>query len=108
MPCNFTHCSNPSIIHARTRYSKKVMSKKLKKAGLKIDKLSYFNTFLFPIVYLARKFHNMIKSKPSLDLKKNNVVTNTALYSLLKIESKLLKFMDFPFGVSVIAIAKKE
>ncbi len=95
------------VVHARTRYSKKGMQLKLKKAGMKIEKLSYFNTFLFPIIFTVRKFNSLMNIKQKMDIKKMNKLANTLLYLILKTESYLLKNMNFPWGVSILVIARK-
>ena len=93
---------------ARERYSKKELTKKLEKANFKVQKITYYNTFLFPIVYLSRKISNLNKNKvPKSDIEETNPLLNSILFAILKIEARLIRFISFPFGVSIFCIAKK-
>ena len=94
---------------ARERYNKEELKKKLEKAGFKIEKMSYYNFFLFPLVLIVRNLDNIInKNKPARsNIQETNPLFNAILISIFKIESKLLNFIKFPFGVSIFCIAKK-
>tara|TARA_Y100000310_G_C20663037_1_gene805853 strand:- start:1236 stop:1967 length:732 start_codon:yes stop_codon:yes gene_type:complete len=94
-------------VHARTRYSKKELKQKLIKSGFKIEKISYFNFFLFPLVFFVRRINNITHRKPSTDIGKTIEPLNTLLYSIFVLESYLLKVINFPFGVSIFVVAKK-
>ncbi len=98
------------MVEARERYSKKEMKKKVESAGLMIRKLSYFNFFLFPIVYTTRKLDNAINKgkRPKSNVEKTNIFFNFVLKNILYTESFLLKFVDFPFGVSIFCAATKK
>lgn len=105
--CKFLFGKHDIASHARTRYSAKEIRQKLKSAGFKIEKLTYYNFFLFPLVFLIRKSSLLFNSKKSTDLKKENLVINTLLKFIISIERILLKWINFPFGVSLFCIAKK-
>ena len=95
--------------HARERYTLATLSSRMKTAGFKILKMSYFNTILYPLVFIVRKLDNMSnKNKPvKSNIKKTNPILNSILYLILAFEGFLLKFLNFPFGVSIFVIAKK-
>jgi len=105
--CKFLFGKHDIASHARTRYSSKEIRQKLKSAGFKIEKLTYYNFFLFPLVLLKRKLSILFNSKKSTDLKKENLVINTLLKLIMSIERILLKWINFPFGVSIFCIARK-
>ncbi len=96
--------------HARERYTVSKLGSRLKSAGFKIKKISYFNTLLYPVVFTFRKLDNIFsKDKPvKTNIEKTNEALNKIFYSIFASESKLLEKSNLPFGVSVIAIAKKE
>jgi SAM-dependent methyltransferase len=48
------------------RYSKKELESKLKKAGFKLEEMSYINTLLFPAVFIKRKLEKFSKSSTLL------------------------------------------
>ncbi len=73
---------------------------------------SYFNSILFLPIYLIRMVGNMFKSKKKevaksdFDLVQNKFV-NAIMYRIFLVEKTLLKFLRFPFGVSIMLIYKK-
>lgn len=95
--------------HARERYTIPKLASRLKSAGFKIKKITYFNTVLYPLVFIMRKIDNLLnKDKIAVsNIRTANPLLNFALYSIFAVESKLLKFCDLPFGVSILAIAEK-
>ena len=95
--------------HARERYSKKELKEKLERVGFKIEKISYYNFFLFPIVLLTRKIDNIVNRKKSAksNIEETNKFFNSLLFSLFKLETNLLNLTNFPFGVSIFCIARK-
>ena len=95
--------------HARERYSVPKMSSRLEKAGFEIKKVSYFNTLLYPAIFAYRKLDNILnKDKPAkTNIDKTNPIVNSILYTLLWTESKMLKLVRLPFGVSIFVIGKK-
>lgn len=76
---------------------------------LKIVKKSYFNTFLFlPIatVRLISRVFNLKKRQSDFDL--NNSFLNFIFYWIFRFERFFLAFMNFPFGVSMLLVLKKD
>ena len=95
--------------HARERYTIPKLSLKLKSAGFKIKRLTYFNTLLYPLVFAARKLDNLLsKNKKAVsNIKPTNPLLNFVLYAVFVLESLMLKVFKLPFGVSILAIAEK-
>ena len=92
--------------HHKRRYRRGQIVVKLKKAGFKIERATYFNTFLFlPIAFVrlvVRMFGiNMNSENTSLGF------VNKLLYYIFHLESKLLRVMNFPFGISILAVVQK-
>ena len=94
--------NHDKIVHTRERYTKKKLSKLLHEAGFSIEKITYTNTFLFPFVYGMRK----LKTSGS-DIEEKNSIKGKVLQKILEFEAFLLSWINFPFGVSLIAIARK-
>ncbi len=92
------------------RYTKAKIVNLLKSSGFTIKYSSYFNTLLFPIALLKR-FIDIItqvdkKNEYAIEVVPNFV--NKLFTKIFASESKLMKFMRFPFGLSIIIIAKKD
>ena len=89
------------------RYEKPNIENLLNKK-FQIKKLSYFNFFLFIPLALSifilkfkkKKFIKFAETTPFNFL-------NLILKNIFSIEKYFLRFLNFPFGVSIIAIAKK-
>tara|TARA_Y100000310_G_scaffold231756_1_gene234442 strand:- start:1474 stop:2202 length:729 start_codon:yes stop_codon:yes gene_type:complete len=92
---------------AARRYTKKDLQQKLELAGFEIEKISYFNFFLFPLVFIMRKLSNLLSGAPKTDLKPLPGFINGALYGLLKIETMMVSLISLPFGVSIFCVARK-
>ncbi len=90
------------------RYTKKTLSDLLEKNGMHAERISYWNFSLF-VPFLGFK---LLKSA---GLKKNeypihelNPTVNKIALGVLKLENRLVySGTNFPFGVSVFAVAKK-
>ncbi|HUR11036.1 MAG TPA: methyltransferase domain-containing protein [Flavitalea sp.] len=118
---NFLWSTHDNVNHHFRRYTADRIEKLLKKEGLSVEYLTYFNTFLFiPIASyrLATRRGKKINSPESASQKtiqsdfERPVSKNRFLNRLFEIifsaERKLLKSVKMPFGVSMLVIAHKE
>ncbi|MBA7696770.1 Ubiquinone biosynthesis O-methyltransferase [subsurface metagenome] len=109
---NFLWGAHDEINHHKRRYIGNELKKKVEKAGFAVRKLTYFNTFLFPFVLLARMSQRVTKMvngsyKPRSDLKLHHSGINSVLKTIFVLEEPLLRKYDFPYGVSLLCVAKK-
>ncbi len=82
--------------------------KKLFSSNFKTLKLSYYNFFLFAPIALAIIFFKLINHQfINKTEKKPNSILNYIFYSLFKLEKFILKYFNFPFGISIISVFKK-
>jgi len=92
----------------KKRYEKKDVIGLLKNNGFSIKKCSYWNASLFTPVAIIRLLNKNNNHKEN-DVRPIPSLLNRFFYRLLKIENRLfLKNVFFPFGLSIIVIAKKE
>lgn len=96
-------------VHARTRYTAGELGGKMVASGFNIEKISYTNMSLFPLVLMIRLYKKMFRSKRRArsDLQPLNPVLNKALIALLQVEAVLLQKFGLPFGSSVVCVARK-
>jgi SAM-dependent methyltransferase len=91
----------------KRRYTRKQIVNRLKGMGFEILKSSYFNFFLFfPILvarWMIRLFGLQIESENQI----NSPLINLLLKALFSMEIYALKYVSFPFGVSIFCIARK-
>lgn len=104
----FLWSAHDEVNQHKRRYTAKELASKLAAAGFSIEKLSYFNTLLFPIVYVVRKLNNMLGRDGASDVEMPGGVANFILTKIFGLEKYLLRFMDLPFGVSIVAVARKQ
>ena len=91
----------------KRRYTLSELQTKIKNAGLKIEKISYYNTLLFPIAYLVRKLNNLLGRDGASDIDMPGETVNTILRKIFTSEKSLLRYFNLPFGVSILAVVKK-
>lgn len=104
----FLWSAHDEVNQHKRRYTAKELTSKLKAAGFSIEKLSYFNTLLFPVVYVVRKLNNMLGRDGASDVEMPGDVANFILTKVFGLEKYLLRFMDLPFGVSILAVVRKQ
>jgi len=84
----------------------------VEKTGFAVGKLTYFNTFLFPFILLARMGQRLTRMvngrhKPRSDLKLYPFIINDLLEAIFMLEEGLLRKHNLPYGVSLLCVAKK-
>jgi ubiquinone/menaquinone biosynthesis C-methylase UbiE len=100
-----THDARVSTAH---RYTSKELSEKLAKGGFEIEFMSYANMILFPVASLKRLSERWwVTPQQDSDIALNVGAFSRLLRSCLVLESKLIRFWRLPFGLSVVAMAKK-
>lgn len=92
------------------RYTISSLLKKINKITfVKVLKMSYFNTFLFlPIAFLRiiNRIFGINRKKSDFNI--NNYFLNKFFFYIFNFERKILKYINFPFGVSILFVLKKE
>ncbi len=104
----FLWSSHDILNHHKRRYTLKELENKLKSAGFKIERISYFNSILFLPILLYRVFGRLMNKVRSFDAKMPSPALNHILAGIFQLETFILRFLNLPFGVSIIAIARKK
>ena len=91
----------------KRRYSRQEIVNKLRQEGFEIMKSSYFNFFLFSPIFFARQLIRLFGLKIESENKINSPMINFFLKAIFSFESYVLKYFQFPFGVSIFCIARK-
>lgn len=95
--------------HHKRRYRRDEFRRLLESAGYKIEYISYYNTLLFPLVAAVRLAKKTLKLNDSPDESMPRIpFVNTILCMIFAAERHLLRFITFPFGVSIIALCRKQ
>jgi 2-polyprenyl-3-methyl-5-hydroxy-6-metoxy-1,4-benzoquinol methylase len=110
VPAFMTLWSQHDVVNMHfRRYTKSELVTKLNNKGFQIVKSSYWNCLLFLPLIIVRPLSRLLKKNngsESGNLDKPGAF-NGVLYQLINFENKLLKSINFPFGVSTFCIAKK-
>lgn len=93
--------------HCR-RYDYGMLKDVVIKAGLSVERSTYFNFILLPAIGMVRKIGNLFpRNNLKTDFQFGSGLMNTLLYSILKLESKMLGRINIPVGVSQVVLARK-
>lgn len=95
-------------VHTRQRYTTKLVRRLLSECGFVVEHLSYANMFLFPLAVLKRLGERFFRTaEEDSDLSMHTGLLNGVFESILASEAGLVSRMGLPYGLSVIAVARK-
>jgi SAM-dependent methyltransferase len=96
------------VSHHRRRYGRAHLGGLITDAGLQIQRLTFFNSFLFPPILATRMLMRLF---PPKDLASENQlggpVANAVLGAIFAAEAPLLDRIDLPLGVSLACVARR-
>jgi SAM-dependent methyltransferase len=96
------------VSHHRRRYRLPQLRRVLEQAGFEIERATYANlTFFLPIL-VGRKLMQWTGIKAESENNINVSALNGVLGRMLGAESWCLRFMNLPFGVSGLCVARKK
>jgi SAM-dependent methyltransferase len=95
--------------HAR-RYTKPQISSLLENGGFNPIIFTYYNFFLFPVALLQRYYERITgtEKRPGDFIPHLPPAINKMFYTIFKSEKNLLGRVNFPFGLSILALAQKK
>ena len=105
--CMFLWSEHDVLNEHKRRYTLEELKGKLIDAGFTIEKISYFNTFLFPLISLVRMMNNLLKRKGASEIDLPHPAINYIVEKIFSLENYFLRIMNFPIGVSVLAVVRK-
>ena len=105
---NFLYTERDKVLGHFRRYNSNTLKKKTNKY-FKIIKLSYYNFFLFFLSVVLFVFLKLFKIKSLITSPENtpNFFLNNLFYKIFSSEKFFLKYLNFPFGSSIVYLAKK-
>ena len=95
------------ISHHRIRYTKSQIIERLGKAGYSIERATYANWTFFAPILAGRTLMKLTGIKPESENNVNVSALNGVFGRLFSSERFWLKNFNFPFGVSIVVVAKK-
>ena len=96
------------VSNHRRRYRLSELRRVLERAGFEIERTTYANiTFFLPIL-LIRKLMRLTGIKAATENNINVTALNGVLGKLFGMEGRILKYMNLPFGVSGLCVARRK
>ena len=92
------------VNHHKRRYSKSSLKRLVEGSPLKLDKLGYFNSLLFPLA-VAERLSSKLRGKDDADVKLPPRPLNAALETVFRAERHLVGRLPLPPGLSLFAVA---
>lgn len=96
-----------AVLHHFRRYTKMGLSTVLREAGFEVDRITSFNTLLFPAAALARLAVKATGGNCSPGSSTQLKLLNTTLSRIFVSERTLLRYTNLPFGLSLMAVASR-
>lgn len=78
----------------------------VKEAGFTVKKSSFIFCSVFPLFFLQRMWQTLFKQ--SINIPVFPAFLNSFFYFLISIEAKLLPYINFPWGSSILIVAQKK
>jgi len=101
--------SHDKAVHTRQRYGKQELISKLHAAGLEPEHTSFANCFLYPVALLRRRAESWLGGgKEESEVQGAGALLNALLAIPLMIEARLIPRVALPFGLSLVAVARKK
>ncbi|MGH2593791.1 MAG: class I SAM-dependent methyltransferase [Anaerolineae bacterium] len=105
---NWLRGRHDEAVSIRHRYTGRELKAKLRQAGFEAERISHANMLLFPIAALKRAAERFAPSRQAgSDLTIGAGVLNVPLRWILSLESPFVARAGLPFGLTVVALARK-
>lgn len=95
------------VSNHRIRYTKKQIVERLEKAGFEIERATYANITFFAPILGGRFIMKVTGIKPESENNVNVSALNGVFGKIFSSEKLWLKNFNFPFGVSIVVVARK-
>lgn len=92
----------------KRRYTKQELRQKALVSGFKVVKLSYFNTFLFPLAVIARFKDRFFGKETASGTGIPSAPINRFFADIFGLERFMLEKINFPFGVSLLCVLRAD
>jgi SAM-dependent methyltransferase len=94
------------VSHHRRRYRLSELRRVVEEAGFEVERTTYANITFLPPVFLVRTFMRATGLKTDSEVRINIPAFNGVFGGILGAEANVLRFMNFPVGVSGLCVAR--
>lgn len=95
------------VSNHRRRYTLKGLKRVVREAGFEVERATYVNLSFFAPILLGRLLMRATRLRPESENNLTIGFLNGVLGKLLGAESVPLRYLNFPFGVSIICVARR-
>lgn len=92
------------VNHHKRRYSRRLLKELIDRSPLTLERIGYFNSFLFPLA-IAERAASRLRRKESADVRLPPPPLNAALETVFAAERYLVGRLPLPPGLSLFAVA---
>ena len=96
--------AHDTVNHHKRRYSKRGLRQLIEGSPLRLQKIGYFNSLLFPLA-IADRIASKLRGKDDADVKLPSAPVNSALETVFAAERHLVGRLPLPPGLSLFAVA---
>ncbi len=104
---SFLSGKHDQFVFARERYTVEQMEARLQQAGFRVCKKSYAFFFTFPLILMVR-FIERFRHKVQTDVNLPSPLVNQLFLKVITFETLLLRYIQFPWGSSILLLAEKD
>jgi ubiquinone/menaquinone biosynthesis C-methylase UbiE len=97
-------------LHHHRRYTAQGLRDIAQRAGFGVEHISYTVTSLLPAIALIRRLERLTKRRnhaPQADVVPVPSIINQTLLAMMDFETQIVRRLSLPFGVTVVAVARK-
>jgi len=92
------------VNHHKRRYSKRGLKELIDSSPLKLERIGYFNSLLFPLA-IAERGASKLRGSEDADVRLPPALLNAALEKVFACERYLVGRLPLPPGLSLFAVA---
>lgn len=96
--------AHDSVNHHKRRYSRRALRRLVEGSPLKLDKIGYFNSLLFPLA-VADRLVSKMRGKDEAEVKLPSKPVNAGLEAVFAAERHFVGRLPLPPGLSLFAVA---
>ena len=100
--------AHDEFLHHKRRYTAFELRTKVATAALKLERMSYYNTLLFPLAAVVRLKERLVKGSPAQGRGVPPEPINRLFAQVLSAERFALGKFNLPYGVSLLAVLRKQ
>ena len=101
------YSGHDEVHHHRRRYDRARLARVVAAAGLRVCRISYYNSLLLPLVASVRLAQRLVGRRARTDTRMGSALANGLLATVFGSEGRWLRHASFPAGTSLFVLAER-